>query len=286
MAPASLVTNAIGIVQGRLSPPVAGRLQAFPWETWQDEFARARAAGYSMLEWVFESDRYDENPIWTPGGRARIRQLAAKFGVAVPSLCADYFMTHPFFRVPDAEREASGEVLCALVAYGADVGMQTILVPVLEVSEIRSARDKADLLDSLRRPLDLAAAHGVRLGLETELPAREYRALVEGAAHPALAAYYDVGNATARGFDVAADLRVLAPVLCGVHLKDRQRGGPSVKLGHGHADFAACFDALAHIGYDGPLILQPATSEDYLEAAREHARFVEDHLKRVSAHLG
>ena len=48
-----VVTNDIGIVLGRLSPPVAGRLQAFPWASWAEEFGLARACGFATLEWVF-----------------------------------------------------------------------------------------------------------------------------------------------------------------------------------------------------------------------------------------
>ena len=36
--------NAIGIMQGRLSPAEAGRLQAFPFASWEEEFHRARFA--------------------------------------------------------------------------------------------------------------------------------------------------------------------------------------------------------------------------------------------------
>jgi L-ribulose-5-phosphate 3-epimerase len=273
----------IGIVQGRLSPPVPGRLQAFPWASWADEFPRARRCGFSSIEWVFEDGRHEENPIWTAGGVAAIRRQTQATGVRVESICADYFMTHPFFGVDAPARSAAGAALAHLVTQAASLGARTLLVPVLEVTELRSARDKVDLLDGLRPGLDAAAGLGVRIGLETELPADEYRALVEDAAHPALAVYYDVGNATARRFDVAADLHVLGPYLCGIHLKDRPRGGSSVPLGRGDVDFPAVFETLAAIGYGGPLVLQPATNDDYLEAARANLAFVRGHLAARAA---
>jgi hexulose-6-phosphate isomerase len=277
------MTNDIGIVQGRLSPPVPGRIQAFPWASWADEFPRARASGFATIEWVFEADRPDQNPIWTAAGAAAIRRQIDATGVQVASLCADYFMAHPLFGGSDRARSDAAVVLERVLRQGAIVGARTLLVPVLEETEIRSARDKAELLGSLRAPLDLAAELGMRIGLETELPAAEYRALIDDAAHPALAAYYDVGNATARGFDVAADVRALAPCLAGVHVKDRRRGGPSVRLGRGDVDFPAFFDALAVAGYGGPLVLQPATSEDYLDVATAHLTFVRRHLHATAA---
>ena len=34
-------SNRIGFMQGRLSPIPKGRIQSFPWETWQEEFETA-----------------------------------------------------------------------------------------------------------------------------------------------------------------------------------------------------------------------------------------------------
>jgi len=276
------MTNSIGIVQGRLSPPVPGRLQAFPWRTWREEFSRARTCGFTSIEWVFEADRHDQNPLWTQEGVVAIRRQVEETGVRVDSICADYFMAHPFFGVSEQERQESIAALEQVIRRGAGIGAKTVLLPVLEDTEIRSRRDQQELLECLRRPLELAAAHRVRIGLETELPAEDYRALVEAAAHPALVVYYDVGNATAKGFDVASDVRVLGPYLGGVHIKDRRRGGPSVALGRGDVDFPAFFEALAEAGYDGPLILQPATGADFLDAAAAHLNFVRGHLQTAT----
>ena len=67
--------NQIGIMQGRLSPPVAGRLQAFPWKSWEEEFDHARLCGFDTIEWLFQADRHEENPIWIGTGREKIRRL-------------------------------------------------------------------------------------------------------------------------------------------------------------------------------------------------------------------
>jgi L-ribulose-5-phosphate 3-epimerase len=279
------MTNDVGIVLGRLSPPVPGRLQAFPWASWREEFGRARDLGFQSIEWVFEADRHAENPLWHEAGLAAIASAIERSGVPVVSVCADYFMARPFFRVSEPDRAESVATLDRLIRHGARLGVRTILLPVLEVAEIRSSRDEAALLASLRPLLDSSAEAGVSIALETELPASEYLALIDAAAHPALAAYYDVGNATARGYDVAADVRRLGRRLAGIHLKDRRRGGPSVRLGTGDAAFPACFDALAEVGYAGPFILQTASDEDYLGAAGAQLALVRDLMRVASARV-
>jgi hexulose-6-phosphate isomerase len=270
--------NEIGITQGRLSPPVPGRLQAFPWSSWEEEFSRARGCGFDIVEWLFEAERYEQNPICTATGLAKIRRQIAATGVQLRSVCASYFMTYPFFRVSEQERARSISVLNDLIRRAAALDVRTILLPVLEASEIRTGLEKVQLLDALSEPLSLAATHGIRLGLETELPASEYRDLVERGNHPALGVYYDAGNAAARGYDIAADLFTLSPFLCGVHIKDRKRGGPNVSLGQGDADFVGFFRVLAEVGYTGPLVLETASGEDYLSIASGHLKFVKDRL--------
>jgi L-ribulose-5-phosphate 3-epimerase len=275
--------NEIGIMQGRLSPPVPGRLQTFPWSTWEAEFALARSCGFDTIEWLFEEPRALDNPLWSASGRERIRRLIADTGIALRSVCADYFMAHPFFRVPDDERARSIEVLEALIVRAAGAGIRTVLVPVLETCEIRTPAEKSTLLEALRRPLAVADAEGVSIALETELPAGEYGALLAQAAHASLGIYYDAGNAAAKGYDLAADVRAFAPWLRGVHVKDRRRGGGSVPLGQGAADFPALFGALAGIGYERPVIVQAASGDDCLDLARGYAGFVREHLERASS---
>ena len=51
--------RSIGIMQGRLSPPIKGRIQAFPSQTWQKEFYLARDCGFSHIEWVLDPDSVD-----------------------------------------------------------------------------------------------------------------------------------------------------------------------------------------------------------------------------------
>ena len=72
---------------------------------------------------------------------------------------------------------------------------------MLEVSELRTAEERDHLLGSLQRPLEVAAQLGVTLGLETELPQQQYLDIVQFKPHRNLGIYYDVGNATAAGYN-------------------------------------------------------------------------------------
>jgi L-ribulose-5-phosphate 3-epimerase len=271
--------NPIGIMQGRLSPPVSFRLQAFPWSSWQCEFTNARECQIDLIEWLFEANDFTKNPIWSVDGIQAIQNQIKASGTRVLTCCADYFMPHPFFRVSDEERLVSIRVLEQLIRNAARIGVRTILIPVLEICEIRTPSEKVQLLESLRGPMKLAEQEGVTLGLETELPANEYLALVQDGGSPMLGVYYDTGNNAAQGHDITADAHILAPRLAGIHVKDRKRGGSSVLLGEGDANFDGFFQVVRDSGYTHPVILQTAFGPDYLGIASRHRQFVRTRLE-------
>jgi len=274
--------NLIGMMQGRLSPPNPDRLQGFPWENWEKEFQNAHECQIDLIEWLFDADHYEQNPIWLAEGIRAIQRQIATSGTGVQTCCAGYFMPHPFFRVTEEERRESIRVLSQLIRNSAQMGIHTILVPVLEICEIRTAVEKEQLLDSLQAPLKIASQEGINLGMETELSASEYLSLVEEGASPNLGVYYDTGNATAQGHDIVADARLLVSRMVGIHVKDRKRHGPNVFLGEGDVDFDGFFKVVMASGYIHPVIMETKVGPDYLGTARRHRQFVGELILRLN----
>src|SRR5450432_3170882 len=85
----------IGIMQGRLLPPIEDRFQCFPRDRWPDEFAFAEQAELSAIEWIYDLFGADMNPLATDAGIGQIKSLSARHHVEVRSVCADYFMDKP-----------------------------------------------------------------------------------------------------------------------------------------------------------------------------------------------
>ena len=63
----------LGIMQGRLSPPIDDQIQAFPAGVWEEEFALSKAIGLGCLEWIYAYPEHASNPLST--ARARLRFL-------------------------------------------------------------------------------------------------------------------------------------------------------------------------------------------------------------------
>ena len=88
--------------------PAAGVSLVVRWRGGVLRGARLRLRRDRMA--LRRADRVDDNPLWSDvGSGSDIRRLAADTGIALRSVCADYFMAHPFVRVPADERARSVE---------------------------------------------------------------------------------------------------------------------------------------------------------------------------------
>lgn len=272
--------NAVGIMQGRLSPSQSGRLQAFPGATWPAEFVAAAAVGFDQLEWLVTAEQA-ANPLLS-GGFREIEQAVAGSGVRVASVCADFLISQPLVRVSDVDRRASIELLQTVIERGTAVGIKVVVVPILENGEIRCDDDVERVADALRPLGKLAESRGQRLAIETQLSVAAVKDLIERCASPAIGVCYDVGNAAAAGHDCASDIRALGSSLCHLHIKDRLPNGASVSLGTGAVDFPAAFQALAAIRYEGAMILETPVGDDSIANARNHIAFVRHQLQPLA----
>ncbi len=246
----------IGVMQGRLSPRPAGKLQEFPWHGYREEFSKAARLGVHSIEWIFEAPRFAENPLWTEAGREEIRELVAQSGVRVQSVCADYFMVHRLAGEGSLALAENRDVLADLIVAAHAVGADRILIPLLETSAVDTPELQREVVVSLKSAVPIAERYGVTLGLEMEIPGGEYLKVVQSVGSPRVRAYYDTGNSTAQGADIAQDILPLLPVLHAVHVKDRVRGGGSKPLGTGDTNFQAFFPALLRAGFRGDFVLQ------------------------------
>lgn len=257
----------IGFMQGRLSPMVDGRIQAFPWRFWQDEFPAAEQCGIHLMEWTLDQERLHENPLLTPGGQQEIRALCGKHRVAIPSLTGDCFMQAPFWKAR-GERAAALEADFTAVARAcAAVGIGLIVVPLVDNGRLDDRAQEDALVAFLGARAEFLSAHGLRVVFESDFPPGELARFIARLPPPLFGINYDIGNSAALGFSPREEFAAYGRRIVNVHVKDRLRGGTTVPLGTGSADFAAVFAALREIGYQGNFILQTARAADGRDAA-------------------
>lgn len=250
-------------MQGRLSALVGGRIQAFPWPSWRDEFPIAARLGIRLMEWTLDQDRLDENPLMTPAGQAEVLALCRAHAVAIPSLTGDCFMQAPFWKTPAGEGRARLERDFLAVADAcAAVGISMIVVPLVDDGRIETAAQEDVLVTFLQQHQARLAARGLRVLFESDFDPPAIRIFIDRLDPAVFGVNYDTGNSAALGFNPAEELAAYGHRVANVHVKDRVRGGGTVPLGAGGADFDTVFAHLARAGYRGNFILQTARAAD------------------------
>lgn len=272
--------NKIGIMQGRLTPPIKGKIQAFPWNAWKQEFQTASDLGFNEIEFIFESEDYKNNPLYTPEGLEEIEKLTEDTNVLVRYVCADYFMEKPFVRVSEKERRQNIDILKVLIENCAGIGIEGIEIPLVDNSRLTTKEEKNVFIESLEESLPTAEEHGMQIGLESSLNPDEFKGLLEKIDHPLVGANYDTGNSSSLGYNPEEELAKYGKWIRNIHIKDRVLGGSTVPLGQGDADFDLFFKTLGKIGYTGSFILQAARQKDDLAAAREYKAFVIEYIRK------
>jgi L-ribulose-5-phosphate 3-epimerase len=268
----------VGIMQGRLLPPSGGRLQCFPVEGWDREFALAAKAGLECIEWIYDLPGESANPLASDEGIAEMRRLVKQSGVPVLSLCADYFMERPLADPEESRSRESRETLAWLMRRSARAGIARIVLPFVDSSEIRRPEELDQVAAILEQALPVARECGLELHLETSLTPARFADLLGRLPESFVKVNYDSGNSASLGYDPREELAAYGRRIGSVHIKDRVRGGGTVPLGSGDTRFEDLFGGLRNLGYRGDFILQVARApEDEVERARRDRAFVRRH---------
>jgi L-ribulose-5-phosphate 3-epimerase len=258
----SATLQRIGFMQGRLSALVDGKTQAFPWEEWRSEFPRAKDLGLARMEWTIDQERLRENPLTTEQGQQEILALSREHGVRIASLTGDCFMQAPFWKVDAVVRDALLAELDLLVAACSRIGIEFVVIPLVDNGRIERERESDTLKRELLARSGQLARRNVRIVFESDLPPRDLARFIEAFPADVFGINYDSGNSAALGYDSDEEIAAYAPRILNVHVKDRVRGGTTVPLGTGNADLATTIRLIEHSGYKGQYILQTARASD------------------------
>ena len=273
------LTNEIGIMQGRLSPRIDGKIQAYPASTWQKEFEIAQEIGYSAIEWIVEKP-VETNALMTDSGKAEIKKMIASTGVRIDYVCADIFMQQPLVRMTKDTKSQNKEYLSAILKNAKEVGAIGVEIPFVDNSSIKIENEKLEFIDVMQDAFKLAKDLDLKLSLETDLPPIEFRELLERIDLDHVQANYDIGNSASLGFDPREELEAYGLKILNVHVKDRKLGSTSVPLGTGNANINFVLQKLQEIGYRGGLTMQAARGENDVETAKELLKYVRTLLNK------
>ncbi|MBF0531658.1 MAG: sugar phosphate isomerase/epimerase [Candidatus Omnitrophica bacterium] len=271
----------IGFIQGRLSPQIGQKIQAFPGPYWKEEFPLARSCGFSRMEWTLDQEGLFENPLLRPEGRELIRELCRENNLMIGSVTGDFFMQAPFFKAAGSIREELFDQLVAVIEGCAAARVPILVLPLVDQGRIEDAGQEEGFFAYAAKLDQRLRAHGMMICLESDLPPEKLGIFLQGLDPLLWGVNYDIGNSAAFGFDYRQEIPRLATWIKNVHVKDRVRGGGTVPLGQGQADIRGAIHLLEACGYRGNYILQTARSPQGL-----HAEVLSQYRDMVISYLG
>lgn len=272
----------IGIMQGRLTPMKGRGIQFFPFEHWKEEFQIAKEAGIDEIEFIFDYERYEENPLWTKQGVEEIRNIIEDTGVSVNAICFDYFMRRAFYKSKNTEelKKENRIILERVIKAMKELDICLIEIPLVDESSLKTEEEKRSFIEFIRNIAGRES--GIKFGLETDLPPMEFADYLDRIGLENVGANYDSGNSSGLGYDHYEEVTTLRKYIYNIHIKDRELHGGTKQLGTGSADFETFFEGLREIGYRGNFILQAARGEEGRERENIEGqrKFVEEYIER------
>lgn len=252
----------IGFMQGRLCSKVNGKIQAFPWQNWKNEFPEAQKLSLPLMEWTLDQENLYDNPIMNANGQAEIKALCLNHNISVLSLTGDCFMQAPFYKKTGEEQQQLKKNFKDIVSACSEVGVKMVVVPLVDAGRLDDRDQEKVLVDFLLSETPFFRKKNVKIIFEIDFEPSEQKRFIDQLPTDSFGINYDSGNSAALGFNPANEIPIIGARILNVHIKDRKFKGTTVPLSMGDCDFQSVFQELKKINYQGQFILQTARAED------------------------
>lgn len=252
----------IGFMQGRLSPLIGGKIQSFPWDNWECEFAIAESIDIKIMEWTLDQEKLYENPLLNRDGQEKITNHCKARNFSIPSITGDCFMQSPFWKAKGVLRQDLERDFIAICEACSKLNIKIIVIPLVDYGRIENNDQKQSLISFLSEQIDLIKKHQLRIAFESDFPPLELANLIDKFDIDLFGINYDIGNSASMGFDSDLEFNLYGSRIINVHIKDRLLNGTTVSLGEGNANFPKVFEGLKICNYQGNYILQTARAID------------------------
>ena len=272
----------IGFMQGRLSPLTNGKIQSFPWETWEQEIELAVSIGIHIMEWTLDQDRLYENPLMTSSGQKKILQLCKKYKFLIPSLTGDCFMQAPFWKAKNKnkQKQLKNDFISILIACEC-TGIKHMVVPLVDEGSLENIYQEDLLVEFFNKYENKIASTNIKISFESDYEPIELKRFISRLKFENFGVNYDTGNSASLGLDPVEEFHAIGNRIFNVHIKDRIFGGTTVPLGEGDVNFCVVFKLLKAIDYKANYILQTAraTDDSHAQVLMSYKSYVEEGIK-------
>jgi L-ribulose-5-phosphate 3-epimerase len=242
---------------------------------WGERLAVARACGFDFVEMsIDEKDFRLARLDWTAEERHELARTIQDSGVRIPSMCLSAHRRFPFGSKDPAIRQEARRIMREAIRLCQDIGIRTIQLAGYDVYyEKHDAETEALFTEGLEWAADLAA--GAQVMLSVEIMDTDFLNSITKWKHwqqlirsPWFTVYPDVGNLSAWGNNVPAELELGLDSIAAIHLKDTLAVSDTCKgqfrdvpFGEGCVDFVKVFETLQRLNYRGAFLIEMWTEK-------------------------
>ena len=270
------------LVQGRTLPQIRNSIQYFP-SNWKLEFPIINEIGFNGIEWIYDKLSEKTNPVLTNSGRMEIKKEAQTNNVTLENIVLDWFLDEPLFSNDLEFNKKSVDTFCDLIDSSAKSGFKRIILPLLEKNHISSIPRKNIFNTIFKKISHSLDSNNIELNLETSLPPREEKLLLNELNHEKVGICFDMGNSASFGYSSTEVIDTIGDFIRSVHIKDRKLNGTSVPLGHGDVNLNEVFKNLKKISFTGPCSFQVFRDKtsDNISLLKKNLTFINAILKDI-----
>lgn len=149
----------------------------------------------------------------------------------------------------------------------------------MDQSSLTNEVDKERFIFVIRSVVEDIESKNINLSLETDLPPKAFKRLLDQLKSKNITVNYDIGNSASLGFDSEEELDSYGYKISDVHIKDRMLGGGPVILGEGNANFEHFFKKLKQFKYTGPFIMQAYRDNEGISVFKKQLDWVSQYLE-------
>lgn len=245
----------IGILQGRLTKQKK-KIQQFPTNNWEKEFQIIKKLKIRNMEWTVDNYGFNKNPINLKNKHKKIKNLCKKNKIKINSATADFFMEKPFWKKKNKFYYL--KKIEKLINNCSLLGIKYIILPLVDNSSLKNFKQQAEVIRELKKFGAILKMKKVAILFESDFHPKKLLKFIKSFKNSSFGINYDSGNSASLGFKVSNEFNTYGKYIKNIHIKDRLKNGPSVRLGNGDVKFIDLFNQVKKVKYNGVFIFQSA----------------------------
>lgn len=268
----------LGFMQGRLSPRINGKIQSFPFKTWEKEFLIAKKIKLDRIEWTIDNYNFYKNPILTKVGRKNINKLKEKNNIKINSVTCDFLMTNPFFKKKIYKKNLK---FFSFLESCSDLNIRIIVVPLVDNGSLKNKIEENNTITFFKGIENFLKKRKLLIAFESDFSPIKLKKFINKFNPKTFGINYDIGNSAGLNYDYKIEMKYYFHRILNLHIKDKDQTNKTVPLFSGRAKILEIIRYFVSKRYNGNYILQPARSNfDHINMINNYRKIFENYATK------